>query len=99
MSDYDNNNTIVLFKNEKRTPENNQAVYRGTVNMDGKEKNVSVWIRTATGKGKLPEGTKFLGGELDEYNPNRTDGPGTGTTPETKPPVAAAPAQEDDIPF
>jgi hypothetical protein len=98
MSKHDDTNTIVLFKNEKRTEENNQAYYRGEVNMEGKVMNVSLWIREASGNGKLPKGTKFLGGELDNYEFKKTDGPGTGNTPATKPPVPAAPS-DDDIPF
>mgnify|MGYP006425855857 CR=1 FL=1 len=67
MSDYDDSNTIVLFKNDKWEPESKHPVYKGTVKMDGKQKNVSVWIREAKGDGKMEKGTKFFSGTLDTW--------------------------------
>ena len=67
MSDYDDSNTIVLFKNEKYEQGGNHPVYKGSVKMDGKQKNVSVWIRQASGDGKMEKGTTFLSGTLDEW--------------------------------
>ena len=67
MSDYDDSNSIVLFKNEKYEQGGNHPVYKGTVKMDGKQKNVSVWIRQASGDGKMEKGTTFLSGVLDTW--------------------------------
>ena len=67
MSDYDDSNSIVLFKNDKWEQGSNHPVYKGTVKMDGKQKNVSVWIRQASGEGKMEKGTTFLSGMLDEW--------------------------------
>lgn len=67
MSDYDDSNSIVLFKNEKYEQGGNHPVYKGTVKMDGKQKNVSVWIRQASGEGKMEKGTTFLSGVLDTW--------------------------------
>ena len=35
--------------------------------MDGKQKNVSVWIREAKGDGRMEKGTKFFSGVLDTW--------------------------------
>ena len=67
MSDYDDSNTIVLFKNEKYEAGGKHPVYKGTVTMDGKEKSVSVWLREASGEGKMSKGEKFLSGTLDVW--------------------------------
>ncbi len=67
MSDYDDSNSIVLFKNEKYEAGSKHPVYKGTVKMDGKEKNVSVWLREASGDGKMSKGEKFLSGTLDTW--------------------------------
>ena len=67
MSDYDDSNSIVLFKNDKYEQGGNHPVYKGTVKMDGKQKNVSVWVRQAKGDGKMEKGTMFLSGVLDTW--------------------------------
>lgn len=50
--EYDNTNTGVLFKNES---DNEKApVYKGKINVDGKEYELAAWIREAkSGKGKF----------------------------------------------
>ncbi len=44
MSNYDNKNSGVLFKNDKK---GNQKApdYKGKVNIEGKEKDIAGWIR------------------------------------------------------
>jgi len=44
MSNYDNTNSGVLFKNDKK---GNQKApdYKGKVNIEGKEKDIAGWIR------------------------------------------------------
>lgn len=74
MSDYDDSNSIVLFKNEKYEQGGNHPVYKGTVKMDGKQKNVSVWIRQASGEGKMEKGTTFLSGVLDTWEGQQQGG-------------------------
>ena len=73
MSDYDDSNSIVLFKNEKYEQGGNHPVYTGTVKMEGRQKNVSVWIRQASGDGKMEKGTTFLSGTLDEWESKGKD--------------------------
>jgi|SaaInlStandDraft_1057018.scaffolds.fasta_scaffold283111_2 hypothetical protein len=93
MSDYDNSNTIVLFKNEKYEAGGKHPVYKGTVTMDGKEKSVSVWLREASGEGKMSKGEKFLSGTLDVWEGSQqqdTQQQGSWGKPQVR---------EEDIPF
>ena len=83
MSDFDDTNTFVLFKNDKgdnpKRPD-----YTGKLNIDGVEKQIAAWIREGA-KGK------FMSGTISEpYNPQ-------GQQPAKQ--AAPAPDYEDDIPF
>lgn len=50
MSDYDNSNSGVLFKNEKEEG-SKQPDYKGTAEVNGKQLEIAAWIRTSkTGK-------------------------------------------------
>ena len=51
MSTYDNTNSGAIFKNEKKTSEN-QPDYRGKINVDGVDKEIALWIRTSKEGGK-----------------------------------------------
>lgn len=44
MSNYDNTNSGVLFKNDKKSNEK-APDYKGKVNVEGKEKDIAGWIR------------------------------------------------------
>jgi uncharacterized protein (DUF736 family) len=44
MSNYDNTNSGVLFKNDKKGNEK-APDYKGKVNIEGKEKEIAGWIR------------------------------------------------------
>jgi len=44
MSNYDNKNSGVLFKNDKKGNEK-APDYKGKVNIEGKEKDIAGWIR------------------------------------------------------
>jgi len=41
---YDNTNTAVIFKNNKKENEKHPD-YRGTINVDGRELEISLWIK------------------------------------------------------
>ena len=86
MSDFDNTNTFVLFKNDKDGNEK-RPDYTGNINIDGVEKKIAAWIREGA-KGK------FLSGTISEpYNPQGQSAP-------AKKVDAGVPEQyEDDIPF
>jgi uncharacterized protein (DUF736 family) len=55
---YDNTNTAVIFKNNKKENEKHPD-YRGTINVDGKELEISLWIK----EGKAG---KFFSGKIKE---------------------------------
>lgn len=44
MSNYDNTNSGVLFKNDKKSNEK-APDYKGKINIEGKEKEIAGWIR------------------------------------------------------
>ena len=51
MSDYDNNNSGVLFKNDKKEEGSKQPDYNGSAEIDNKQLEIAAWIRTSkTGK-------------------------------------------------
>ena len=55
---YDNTNTAVIFKNNKKENEKHPD-YRGTINVDGKELEISLWVK----EGKAG---KFFSGKIKE---------------------------------
>ena len=55
---YDNTNTAVIFKNNKKENEKHPD-YRGTINVDGKDLEISLWIK----EGKAG---KFFSGKIKE---------------------------------
>lgn len=55
---YDNTNSIVIFKNNKREKETHPE-YNGTVNVEGKEYKISLWVK----EGK---NGKFFSGKIQE---------------------------------
>ena len=55
---YDNTNTAVIFKNNKKENEKHPD-YRGTINVDGRELEISLWIK----EGKVG---KFFSGKIQE---------------------------------
>lgn len=52
-------NTGAIFKNDKKTAENHPD-YKGHINVDGKEKQVSLWLKTSAA------GTKFFSVAISE---------------------------------
>ena len=59
MSDYDNTNRGAIFKNEHKKAENHPD-YRGTINVDGKDKEISLWVKTSKA------GKKFFSASIQE---------------------------------
>lgn len=55
---FDNTNKVVIFKNSKKEKET-QPDYTGTVNVEGKDYSVSLWIK----EGKAG---KFFAGSIQE---------------------------------
>ena len=58
MSDYNNENRVVIFKNNKKTDEK-QPEYTGTINVEGKEYSVSLWVKDG-------KAGKFFSGKIKE---------------------------------
>ena len=62
---YDKTNTIAIFRNDKGDNQK-RPDYTGTVNVNGKEYKVSMWLKTSQ------KGTQFLAGQIQEpYNANQ----------------------------
>jgi hypothetical protein len=51
MTDYDNNNRGVLFKNDRKS-QDSQPDYKGSINVNGQELWLSAWIKSGQ-KGKF----------------------------------------------
>lgn len=83
--EYDNTNSGAIFKNENKTADN-QPDYRGKINVDGVEKQISLWVR------KSKDGSKtFFSAKISEpYNKE--------TQPSNTPPPIQNEA-DDDLPF
>jgi hypothetical protein len=65
---YDNTNTGALFKvPEEQREDENYPHYTGSINVEGKEKRLAAWIQEASGKGKMPKGTKFLSIKASDF--------------------------------
>lgn len=79
-----------LFKNEKYEQGGGHPIYKGNVTVEGKKWNLSFWLKQADGKGKLPQGTMFLSGEADQWEPSK-NAPNRQAQP--------TPLPNDDIPF
>jgi uncharacterized protein (DUF736 family) len=62
MSNYDNTNTGAIFKNEQKT--GSQPDYRGTINVDGVDKQIALWVKDSKA------GKKFFSVQISEpYQP------------------------------
>ena len=89
-------NTLAVFKNSDWHEGSDRPIYKGTGNWQcpsckkGAEFKVSLWLREASGDGKLEAGTKFLSGTFDQWQPK----------PQAqRPQRSEAPVASDDIPF
>ena len=59
MSNYEKKEgDISIFKNNDATEENKRPQYRGTALIDGKEKDVSLWVRESK------DGMKYFSGQV-----------------------------------
>jgi uncharacterized protein (DUF736 family) len=88
MSKYDNSNTAVLFKNDKKGNEK-APDYKGKGEVNGKEVELAAWAR------KSEKGDTFLSIKFSE--PFKKDGNKTFTKSAEKP--AYKQPEEDGLPF
>jgi len=65
MSNYDNTNRGAIFKNEQKSSDK-QPDYKGKINVDGVDKQISLWVTTSK------EGKKFFSVQISEpYQPQQ----------------------------
>ncbi len=81
---YDETNRGAIFKNDYKQKDT-QPDYRGKINVDGVEKEISLWVKTSK------EGKSFFSASISEPYVKVE-----GTTP-TTPPIADE--VEGDLPF
>jgi hypothetical protein len=58
MTEYDNTNRVAIFKNEKRDGDKDPE-YTGTVNVDGADYFIDLWVKESSKTGK-----KFFSGKI-----------------------------------
>lgn len=51
MAEYDNTNKGIIFKNDNKKEEKHPD-YQGKINVDGKDKRISLWVKTSNKDGK-----------------------------------------------
>lgn len=56
---YDNNNSGVLFRNQKKQPGDKLPDYRGMAKVSGEKLEISAWINTSKKDGKKFMSLKF----------------------------------------
>lgn len=59
MNAYDNTNTGAIFKNDNKKAENHPD-YRGKVNVNGKEMEIALWLKTSA------KGTSYFSASFSE---------------------------------
>lgn len=86
MTDFDNSNSGVLFKNDKKAEGSKQPDYNGNAEVNSKKVEIAGWIRTSkTGK-------KYMSLKFQE--PRQKQAGDTDTAPRGK-----FDDMDDDIPF
>ena len=84
-------NTGAIFKNDKKTADN-QPDYRGKINVEGKELEISLWVKTAQ------SGVKYMSAAIKEPYVAPAPAPVLQNTSD-KIKSAADELFEDDLPF
>ncbi len=83
-------NSGAIFKNDKKTADN-QPDYRGKINVEGKEFEISLWVKTAQ------SGVKYMSAAIKE--PYVAPAPAPVLQNTTDKIKAADELFEDDLPF
>jgi len=83
-------NSGAIFKNDKKTADN-QPDYRGKINVEGKELEISLWVRTAQ------SGVKYMSAAIKEPYVAPAPAPVLQNTSDKI--KAADELFEDDLPF
>jgi uncharacterized protein (DUF736 family) len=82
-------NSGTIFKNDKKTADN-QPDYRGKINVEGKELEISLWVKTAQ------SGVKYMSAAIKEPWVAPAPAPVLQNTTDK---IKAADEFEDDLPF
>lgn len=103
MSDYDNEMSGVLFKNDKKTSEKH-PVYKGQCEIDGQKYYISAWINEKKGSGEKYMKLAFELPQGEVHPSQQGRGGGGGQQRPADVPIGqsdfGAPAgADDDIPF
>ena len=91
MKQYDNTNTGLLAKNEKKAAEMHPD-YTGSINVGGTEYWLSAWLKTGKDGGKLA-GQKYFSLSVRPKDGLRA------ATPTKKPDPVEEKLVDDDVPF
>jgi uncharacterized protein (DUF736 family) len=83
-------NSGAIFKNDKKTADN-QPDYRGKINVEGKELEISLWVKTAQ------SGVKYMSAAIKEPYVAPAPAPVLQNTSDKI--KSAADEFEDDLPF
>ena len=84
---YNEDNTGVLFKNDRKEPGDKRPDYKGHGNFGGVDFDISAWIRTST-----KDGSKFMSIQFQPPYKKPQSAPAVQST-------AFAPPVDDDVPF
>ena len=79
-------NTGAIFKNDKKASDKHPD-YRGKINVDGKDKDISLWLNTSE------KGTKYFSVKISEVWKPKEGAAGTTANP------VVTNATTDDLPF
>jgi len=82
-------NSGAIFKNDKKTADN-QPDYRGKINVEGKELEISLWVKTAQ------SGVKYMSAAIKEPYVAPAPAPVLQNTTDK---IKTADEFEDDLPF
>jgi uncharacterized protein (DUF736 family) len=82
-------NSGTIFKNDKKTADN-QPDYRGKINVEGKELEISLWVKTAQ------SGVKYMSAAIKEPWVAPAPAPVLQNTTDK---IKATDEFEDDLPF
>lgn len=93
MSQYDNTNRGVLFKNKEKK-QDTHADYQGNINVDGQEFWLNAWVK------KDKNGNSFMSLSLKpKQTPAIAPHPASAKAQQARQTPAPAPDFDDDIPF
>jgi uncharacterized protein (DUF736 family) len=84
--EYDNTNKVVIFKNDQKGNEKAPS-YKGKLNVEGKDYEISLWVKESDKAGK------YFQGSIKEPLQGSTQPQSSSTQPQTSAPIV------DDLPF